>query len=29
MIEVRDLVKTFEGFRALDGISLTAPKGGV
>ena len=29
MIEVRDLVKTFEGFRALDGISLTVPKGGV
>ena len=29
MIEVRDLVKTFEGFRALDGISLSAPKGGV
>ncbi len=29
MIEVHNLVKTFEGFRALDGISLTAPKGGV
>ena len=29
MIEVRGLVKTFEGFRALDGISLTAPRGGV
>ena len=29
MIEVRDLVKTFEGFRALDGASLNVPKGAV
>ena len=29
MIEVRDLVKTFDGFRALDGLSLTVPKGAV
>ena len=29
MIEVRDLVKTFDGFRALDGLSLTAPDGAV
>lgn len=29
MIEVRNLVKTFDGFRALDGLSLTAPTGGV
>ena len=29
MIEVRDLVKTFDGLRALDGLSLTAPRGAV
>ena len=29
MIEVRDLIKTFDGFRALDGFNLTAPKGSV
>jgi ABC-2 type transport system ATP-binding protein len=29
MIEVRDLVKSFDGFRALDGLSLTVPKGAV
>ena len=29
MIEVRDLVKTFDGFRALDGLSLTVPEGAV
>ena len=29
MIEVRDVTKAFEGFRALDGISLTVPKGAV
>ncbi len=29
MIEVRDLVKSFEGFRALDGLSLTVPTGAV
>ena len=29
MIEARGLVKSFEGFRALDGLRLTAPKGAV
>ena len=29
MIEVRNLVKTFDGFRALDGASITVPNGGV
>ena len=29
MIEARDVTKAFEGFRALDGISLTVPKGAV
>ncbi|MBQ6466285.1 MAG: ABC transporter ATP-binding protein [Oscillospiraceae bacterium] len=29
MIEARGLVKSFEGFRALDGLTLTAPKGAV
>ncbi len=29
MIEVRDLVKTFEGFKALDGAAITVPDGGV
>ena len=29
MIEVRDLVKTFDGLRALHGLSLTAPRGAV
>lgn len=29
MIEVRDLVKTFNGFRALDGLNLTVPRGAV
>ena len=29
MIEVRDVVKTFEGFRALDGLSINVPKGSV
>lgn len=29
MIEVRNLVKSFEGFRALDGLSLTVPTGSV
>ena len=28
-IEVKDLVKSFEGFRALDGLTLTVPKGAV
>lgn len=29
MIEVRDVVKTFDGFRALDNINITVPKGAV
>jgi len=29
MIEVRDLVKEFNGLRALDGVSLTVPRGKV
>ena len=29
MLEVKALVKSFEGFRALDGLTLTAPKGAV
>ena len=29
MIEVRNLIKTFDGFRALDGASVTGPEGGV
>ena len=29
MIEVRDLVKSFDGLRALDGLSLTVPAGAV
>ena len=29
MIEVRDLVKTFDGLRALDGLNLTVPAGAV
>ena len=29
MIEARDLVKTFEGFRALDGLSMTVPTNSV
>lgn len=29
MIEVKGLVKTFDGFRALDGVDLHAPRGGV
>ena len=29
MIEVKGLVKSFDGFRALDGLTLTAPTGGV
>ena len=27
MIEVRDVVKTFDGFRALDGVTMTVPSG--
>ena len=29
MIEVRDIVKTFDGFHALDGATLTVPKGAI
>ena len=29
MIEVRDAVKSFDGFRALDGLSISAPRGAV
>lgn len=29
MIEVRSVVKTFDGFRALDGATLTVPKGAI
>ena len=29
MIEVRDVVKTFDGFRALDGVTMTVPRGAV
>ena len=29
MIEVRDIVKEFDGFRALDGLDLTVPDGAV
>ena len=29
MIEVRDVVKSFDDFRALDGLTLTVPKGAV
>ena len=29
MIEVKALVKSFDGFRALDGLNLTVPKGAV
>lgn len=29
MIEVKNVTKTFEGFKALDGISLTVPNGGI
>ena len=29
MLEVKNVVKTFDGFRALDGLTMTAPKGAV
>lgn len=29
MIEVRNVVKAFDGFRALDGLSLTVPEGAI
>ena len=28
-IVIRNLVKTFDGFRALDGVNLTVPSGSV
>ena len=29
MIAVKDVVKTFEGFRALDGLSMSVPDGSI
>ena len=29
MVQVRGLVKTFDGLRALDGLDLTVPRGAV
>ena len=29
MLEAKNVVKTFDGFRALDGATLTAPAGAV
>lgn len=29
MIEIRNVVKTFDGFRALDGVTMTVPRGAV
>ncbi|MBQ1271425.1 MAG: ABC transporter ATP-binding protein [Clostridia bacterium] len=29
MIEVKDLIKSFDGYRALNGLSLNVPKGGI
>ena len=29
MIEIRELMKTFDGFAALDGASLTVPQGAI
>ena len=29
MIEARNVVKAFDGFRALDGLTMTVPKGSV
>ena len=29
MIEVKNVVKSFDGFRALDGLTMTAPHGAV
>ena len=29
MIEVKNVVKTFEGFRALDGLTMTVPRGSI
>ena len=27
MIEVKDVVKTFDGYRALDGLNISVPRG--
>ena len=29
MIEVKNVVKSFDGFRALDGLTMTVPHGAV
>ena len=29
MLEAKNVVKTFDGFRALDGVSMTVPQGAV
>ena len=29
MIQVKDVVKTFDGFRALDGLTMEVPKGAI
>ena len=29
MLEAKNVVKTFDGFRALDGLTMTVPKGAV
>ena len=29
MIEIKNVVKTFDGFRALDGLTMTVPNGAV
>ena len=29
MIEVQNVVKTFDGFRALDGLTMTVPEGAI
>ena len=29
MIQVKDLIKSFDGFQALDGLNITVPKGAV
>jgi ABC-2 type transport system ATP-binding protein len=29
MIEVKDVIKTFDGFHALNGLNMTVPKGSI
>ena len=29
MIQVKDLIKSFDGFKALDGLNITVPTGAV